>query len=92
MFDESIVENILSKFSANPDTIFLILMALSIWAIPWKGWALWRAARLQQKWWFIALLLVNTVGIFEILYLFVFSKMTAPTKTPTPPPPTAPVM
>jgi uncharacterized membrane protein YedE/YeeE len=40
----------------------------------WKGFALWRAAELKQKKWFIALLVINTIGILEILYLFVFSK------------------
>ena len=47
---------------------------LILWSIIWKGMALWRAARLRSKGWFIALLIVNTVGILEILYLYVFSK------------------
>jgi methionyl-tRNA synthetase len=45
-----------------------------IWTIPWKGWALWRSARLGQKWWFIILLVVNTLAVLEILYLFIFSR------------------
>ncbi|MEK7607216.1 MAG: DUF5652 family protein [Patescibacteria group bacterium] len=53
-----------------------ILPVLTLWAIPWKGVALWKAARLGQKWWFVALLIVNTAGILEILYIFVFSKQT----------------
>lgn len=48
-----------------------------IWTVPWKGWALWRSARANAKWWFIVLLVVNTLGILEILYLFVFSKKPA---------------
>jgi len=44
------------------------------WTMPWKGVALWKAARNQHKYWFIALLVVNTVGILEILYIFIFSK------------------
>lgn len=51
-----------------------IILALVIWTVPWKGWALWRAARREQKKWFIALFLINTAAILEILYLFVFSK------------------
>jgi cobalamin synthase len=47
---------------------------LAIWSVIWKGLALWRASRNCQKIWFIALLVVNTVGILEILYLFLFSK------------------
>lgn len=51
---------------------FLVLVAL--WTLPWKGWALWKAARLKEKVWFIVLLIVNTLGLLEILYIFVFSK------------------
>lgn len=46
----------------------------AIWSLIWKGLALWRAGRLGQKVWFVVLLVVNTVGILEILYLYVFSK------------------
>ena len=49
-------------------------VALSIWALIWKGFALWRAARNNQMYWFMALLGVNTLGILEMLYIFVFSK------------------
>jgi uncharacterized protein YpmS len=45
------------------------------WCLPWKGVALWKAVRKNDKWWFIALLVINTLAILEILYIFVFSKM-----------------
>jgi len=45
-----------------------------IWSFIWKGMALWRAAQNNSKPWFVVLLLVNTMGILEILYLYVFSK------------------
>jgi len=45
-----------------------------IWSLVWKGIALWKAARNEHKWWFIALLIVNTVGLLEIIYIFLFSK------------------
>jgi len=48
--------------------------SLLIWAIVWKGFALWRAAHKNSKPWFIVLLVLNTAGILEILYLFVFSQ------------------
>jgi hypothetical protein len=47
-------------------TIILVL----IWSLFWKGLALWRSARLGHKYWYIALLVVNTVGILEIIYLY----------------------
>lgn len=52
-----------------------IFALLLVWSIIWKGIALWKAARLTHKWWFIIMLIVNTAGILEILYIYVFSKM-----------------
>jgi len=52
---------------------FFILI-LVLWSIFWKGMALWKAARQRHKYWFIALLLINTLGILEILYIYFFSK------------------
>lgn len=59
-------------FGAIGFTVFLIIVAL--WAFTWKALALWHAARGKQRLWFIALLLVNTVGILEIIYLAWFRK------------------
>jgi hypothetical protein len=54
---------------------FKVLFAvLTIWVLIWKGIALWKAARNGEKYWYVALLVVNTVGILEILYIFFFSK------------------
>lgn len=50
------------------------LIILFVWSTCWKGWALWRAAKLDQKVWFVVFMVVNTVGILEIFYLFYFSK------------------
>ena len=47
----------------------LAFIAIIAWIFVWKGLALWKAAGLRQKWWFIAMLVVNTVGILEIIYL-----------------------
>ena len=49
----------------------LFILAL-VWTIILKGFALWHAARGSQKWWFIVLLIVNTLGILEIVYLIWF--------------------
>lgn len=56
-----------------------ILILLIPWSFVWKGWALWKSARLNSKVWFIVLLLVNTLGILEILYIYVFSQKKKPT-------------
>lgn len=57
----------------NPYYIPLIL-ALMVWSLVWKGFALWKAAGNGQLKWFIALLIVNSAGIIEIVYIFFFSK------------------
>lgn len=51
-----------------------ILIAVA-WTIFWKGWALWISARKGEFWWFIAMLVINTFGILEIIYIFVYKKM-----------------
>jgi hypothetical protein len=58
--------------------IFLAVIFLMIWSIVWKALALWRSARLGKKLWFAVFLFVNTIGILEIIYLFVLSKPVVP--------------
>ncbi len=50
-----------------------ILLALIAWTLPWKGFALWKAAHRNQKGWFIALLVFNTLGILPIIYIFLIA-------------------
>jgi cytochrome b561 len=52
----------------------VLLAALVIWELIWKGIALWKSARNSQKTWFVFLLVLNTVGILPIVYIFFFSK------------------
>lgn len=47
---------------------------LLIWSLVWKALALWRAAKEDNKYWYIAMLVLNTAGILEIAYLFFFAK------------------
>lgn len=55
-------------------TLMIIISALIIWSLIWKGIALWKAARNDSPVWFIVMLVLNTCGILEILYIFIFSK------------------
>ena len=50
------------------------LLILTLWTIPWKIYAVWLAVKKDQKRWFVALLLLNTVGILEIFYIFKIAK------------------
>lgn len=50
--------------------VFIIIII--IWDLFWRGKALWTSARNSQKYWFIALLIVNSLGILPIIYLLFF--------------------
>jgi len=55
--------------------VTILIAIIFIWTIVWKGLALWKSARKGSSIWFIIFLLVNTVGILPILYIYVFSKI-----------------
>lgn len=63
---------------ANVPSSFLVI--LFVWSFFWKGITLWRAARNNQKYWYIVLLTVNTLGILEIVYLAFFQRARPETK------------
>lgn len=50
------------------------ILGAIVWSFYWKARALWSAAHRGDKLWFGVLLVVNTLGILEILYMYVFSK------------------
>ncbi|MBI3495564.1 hypothetical protein HY065_02970 [Candidatus Berkelbacteria bacterium] len=54
--------------------VFGLVSLLAIWDLAWKGYGLWKAAQNKDQWWFIAILVLNTIGILPILYIYVFSK------------------
>ena len=58
----------------NTQYFNIILLVLAIWTIPWKGYALWISAKNGQRKWFIVMLILNTVGILEIFYIFKIAK------------------
>jgi hypothetical protein len=55
--------------------VTLVTIAI-IWELIWKGLALWRAGRNHQPVWFIVLLIVNSLGLLEIIYLLAFQRKT----------------
>lgn len=71
------MHNYLSYFQMMPpiDPLFGGLIATAgLWTLAWKGWALWLAARRNENIWFVALLLINTLGVLEIIYIFAIAK------------------
>ena len=71
----------------------IVILALAVLVLLLKGYSLWYAAKRDEKWWFIALLVINTMGILELVYLiFVVKKWpkiySGKKATPTQTPPT----
>ncbi len=57
----------LYNFPTEHPTLFILLI---IWMLVWKGAALWKAGRKNDPVWFIALLVVNTIGILDMIYIY----------------------
>ena len=66
----------LSHFTTGTMTpaVTVPLALMIIWSFVWKGAALWKAARNNQMYWFIIMLVVNTLGLLEIIYIYFFSE------------------
>ena len=64
--DSLTIENLQELANSHP----LLLILAIIWVMIWKGLALWRAAERGEKIWFTVILIVNTLGLLEIIYLF----------------------
>jgi len=62
-------------FGVSYSAMVFILVLVFIWSAVWKLMALWKSARKSSLAWFIVLGVVNTLGILEILYIYVFSEM-----------------
>jgi methionyl-tRNA synthetase len=52
------------------DNIWVFLFIIA-WSLLWKGLALWRSAQKNENIWFVAILLVNTLGLLELFYLYI---------------------
>jgi hypothetical protein len=57
----------------QPQTRALVVAVVG-WSLAWKGASLWRAARDGSKPWFVTLLLSNTLGLLDAIYLFGVSR------------------
>jgi hypothetical protein len=47
----------------------LISLVLIVALIALKGYALWHAAKRDERVWFVPILIFNTLGILELIYL-----------------------
>ena len=51
-----------------------LLIIVVIWDLVWKGIAMWKAAKSNHKIAYVFLLILNTAGIFPIVYLLLNQK------------------
>lgn len=76
-----VLDNGFNSWFFSPAAIIglsVIGFILAVWfmiSIALKGYALWTAAKRHEKWWFIALLVINTMGILELIYLLFIAKV-----------------
>lgn len=53
----------------------MIVVAILLWILPWKGYALWTASQRSSKEWFVFLMLpINTFAALDIFYIFFIAK------------------
>lgn len=75
------VYSVIGSYLGLSATATMILFSIiAVWSLVWKGLALWKSSKKNHLIWFIVLLIVNTLGILEILYIFLFSKMSLKNK------------
>jgi len=63
-------QQILKQINQNP----YVIIPLSIWIVCWKALALWKASKKNDKIWFGIILVLNSLGLVEIVYYFLVSK------------------
>lgn len=51
-------------------TFGVVMLVLIAWTLFWKGLGLWHASKNNKPYWFVAFLLINSVGILELIFLF----------------------
>ena len=61
-------------FFTNLIVMWVVTALVILWELVWKGIALWKAGRNGHMVWFILILILNTLGILPIIYIFGFSK------------------
>ena len=55
-------------------SVNILIILLALWTIPWKIYAVWTAAKRDEKKWFVVLLILNTASILELIYIFRIAK------------------
>ena len=72
------VLNYLTDIASQLGVPLWLFAIIFVWIIVWKLLALWKSARNNHIAWFLIIAVINTIGILEILYIYVFSKLGNP--------------
>ena len=48
----------------------ILIITILLWELYWKYNALWLAAKRSHRGWFFAILIINSVGLLPIYYLY----------------------
>lgn len=62
------------SFGILGSTLFILAAVWIVFTVALKGYALWHAAKRGQIWWFVAIVIFNTLGILELVYIVFFLK------------------
>lgn len=63
------MEQMPEEFLSMLSWLLPLILILALWELVWKLIALWKAGRNNELGWFIAIALLNTVGILPITYI-----------------------
>ena len=74
-----VLDNLMA-YSAGFVLLFVVIM---IWSVIIKAIAMWRAARNSHKAWYVVMLLINTAGILEVIYLLTDGKKSSKAESKT---------
>ena len=76
MKPSKLIKHGLRSLLNNPSAIendlmnYFLLIILIVWELYWKYKALWISANNNHRKWFIAILIINSLGIIPIYYLY----------------------
>lgn len=73
-----------------PPLFYTLLPFIALLDVLLRGLCLWKSAQAGQKWWFVALLVVNSLGILPGIYLLTHRQPKSPQPEYLPPQPELP--
>lgn len=62
------------QFFSNTSLPVGLIGLVAVWDLFWKAVGLWYALKNNQRNWFVAIFIVNTIGILPLIYLKFYQK------------------